>query len=431
MESALLTHGSARASDEPIGFSEAMSVAQFGTVLADASEALRADLYEKIDQVLAYSRRHYIDYQGKTHEREDLQGIVQATRTDPVTERAHLELLQCLFALRAGNLGLEQVQGPFGVSAVAELIQNRMDLFAHHRAPSAQPDRDRDLREGLIAKAYRLFRARGEIAKEYYRVSLIDGLAWYRTETLLPRAEVDALALPEWVFRTLMRYSDGPAEDLGSLVSAAVRRCIEQTGDSFALVGELMSAIANDPSIKVDTAVLTCPRGVGLDATDTISQKPSGTYFCCITRFRDGVETPEEEAAKACKSARAAIRGRMLQLKAKATRNCFHPGLLNGVDVEKAYDYMIYANEDAHYPGHKVARVYTGGRAPILIELPERGIKLPGGLCDLRCFRFRGDGEVQLFGIDEEQWLIRFAHVLKLVLEETYRLRALVNQAED
>jgi hypothetical protein len=403
---------------------------QFDASLKKLGPEERARFYRQLEQVLAYSRRHYIDYQGKTHEREGLQALRASCEESTTLESEHAELLFALYSLRCANLGLEQIRGIFGVGAVNRLIEQRLDLYAGHGSERARAVLATEAL-GPVARAKALFAARRDVDTTHYRVSLIDGGAWYRTEALLPREEVASAELSQAALLALASFCDLSAEriqaDVHVAAATAAHNCVKTREVLAPLLEPFMQAIADDERIRVDTAVLTCPTGLGLDEPAAIGQPAdSSEYFRCHIVFRAGVEAPEGLGPKVTGSARKAIRGRMFQLKRKAIKNCFHAGVLFGVDVEKAYDYMIYANEDSHYPGHKVARVFTGGRSPIKLTVPERNIDLPRGLSDLRCFRGRESGEI--FSVREQRYIIRYAELLETMLRETLRLGALVSR---
>lgn len=412
---------------------DSRTVQEFSQGLASLTPSNRAAFYRSLEQGLAYSRRHYIDYGGKTNEREDLQALRAACEASPEQEALHAEFLFSLYLLRSANLGLEQVRGTFGVPAVMHLMEQRLDLYAVHDSKLAQ-EALRSSTLGLGRKAKILFAARAEVSTGHYRVSLIDGKAWYRTEALLPRVEVAAAPYSKDFLLALASFCDWPEErmraDVAGAAVMATRRAIEQHGELAPLLAPVMQAIVDDPHLGVDTAVLTCPAGTGLEAPSLLAEPiDSPKNFRCFVVFRTGMEPPDMES-KATTSARKAIRGRMFKLKRKAAKNCDHASLLFGVDVEKAHDYMVYANEDTHYPGHKAARVFTGGRASIKLTVPERNIDLSRGFCDLRCFRGREGAKI--FTVNEERWIIRYAEVLQVMLTETLRLGSMTsNEVEE
>ena len=417
----------------PLLLEDCQTVAEFRVIRDSFSGQERAAFYQQLEQVLLYSRHHYIDYEGKQNEREDLQELRAKCLGSREFEEEHLEFLFCLYVLRMGRLGLEQVKGHFGLPAIRRLVQGRLELYDLHGSPKAA----RALataKLGWGARANLLYQARVEVDEQYYRVSLIDGKAWYRTEALLPRSVIAstppadgiALALAEWSGLSLEQVQTREDE----AIRLAVGRCLDRHGALEPLLSRVLQAIVDDERVPLDNAVLTCPAGLRLDEPGELGeQQELKKYFRCYTVYRTGLECPEALPEKVTSSARKAITGRMFRLKQKAVKNCFHAGPLAGVDIEKAYDYMVYANEDTHYPGHKVARVFTGGRSPIRIRVPERNLDLPLSMCDLRCFR--GREQARLFTVDEERFVIRAAELLQVMLCETFRLNGLVSVEEE
>lgn len=257
---------------------------------------------------------------------------------------------------------------------------------------------------------------------------MIDGRAWFRTEGAMAREDIDTEHLTPDVEEVLAEVFGAPAARTAhDRLRAATRTAVETDGDSCSVVRAVMRAALADPVLRADHVTLTCPMGDLLDRPEEMTT--SGAFFT-ETQLRDGIELAdhaEQLGHESAEQLHRTIRARMLKLKRGAIRSLYGPGCLQGQFVEKHGGHMLFRNEDAHYRGHRSIGCSSGGRASFALRHTADGAErtMTPMIGDFRVVRMSHD-EALTFTADELPQVIRYGEWLRVVVEETYRLGAVV-----
>jgi hypothetical protein len=380
---------------------------------------------------IVYSRHHWLRYKGEYRIRAELRSILEALQTvQPAAwDDEEAEYLLSLFALSTANVGLDELRDRVDTSAVREALEERFDLYAtvadNREIPGRRP-------QGLVALAARVSEMRPVVERSNHLYSIIDGKVWYRTEGLIPRAEVDVDHLTETVERVVaVDFGIRAGAPAAERLREATRACIADFGDSAPLVRAIMAATLADEVLRADHVTLTCPMG---DLLDTPELMTTSQAFFTETQLRDGIdlgEYAERLGHESSEQLQRTIRARMLKLKRGAIRGLYAPGCLQGRFVEKHGGHMLYLNEDAHYRGHQSVGVHSGGRASFSMRYQRDGEnrELTPMVGDYRVVRMSHD-EQDLFTVSELVRVIRYGEWFRVVVEETFRQGRVVRRDE-
>ncbi len=391
---------------------------------ADSDTAVR--LLTHGERVLLFSRHHWLEYHGTQYDRQGLSSAFSsASAVAPADWSAEQgELIFLLYILGTANLGLEQVEAVLSTRQVAELVSSREALYGSGLSEDGQERDARRAKQRTLAElAYGLRDLRYEAERRSYRYSVIDGARWRLTEGLLPRADVATEEVPGSLLDRLGVTGTG---------TAALRRAttayIEQDGHAERAVREVMRFALEDSGLGVDHVTITGPKQVGFPASECLGERDN---IYRRTEVRDGVDLKEFEAQLGHDSPERLTRvigARMQVLKLKSAKQFFGSGCMGGEGSEKFGDYMIYANEDSHYLGHKNGGISTGGRAPIALEFQRDGaaVDLPGIFGDFRAVRL-SHAEEDRFDVLGLARVIQYATWLGAILNTTYEKGAAIS----
>jgi hypothetical protein len=323
-------------------------------------------------------------------------------------------------------VGLEQLKEVITLQELRRTLEHRLCSYLD---ALGQP---RSVSEPLtiVVLGLRLRELRAQVERFYYRYSIIDGDAWYRTEGLIPIAGVDFETLPLPVSELLCAQYGTAAGGTKKRLQAAADLALGRDGCVAELIRGIQRAAVSDPALRVDHATVTCARG---DMLDRVEQMTGSSAFFTETVLRDGLDLADFAGQIGHDSPdrlRRTTRARMLKLKRSAIRNYFGPGCLQGQWVEKAADYMIFNNEDAHYRGHRSIGCSTGGRAAYSIRYHRDGEdrELPPMTGDFRVVRLSHDPQEAFTGTDLIH-VIRYSQWIKVILEHTFRKGGIVEAA--
>lgn len=390
-------------------------------------------LRNRVQRILIFSRHHELLFEGQQHKRDDF-----VARTDEIGgtsprnwSETECELMLCLSVLATARIGLEQVDRELSAESVRDILEKRISLYGHHGAYAGPVPTD------LHELAETVVKQRTDVETRHYRYSIIDGAVWFRDEGLmlkqavrpwwmLPRNFVDEIS-EAFAIRT-------PGADLADarrFIAETVEKSLDELGETWPVIEALLGSMVHDSEFAIDHATVTCPRGIGLArpaAWGASTDFFSGTVMCSETdlaRYQEQLGHADEHKL------RATLRARMIKLKRKATRNYFHPGCLQGEWVEKAADYMIFHNEDAHYRGHRTVGCHTGGRAAYALRLSGSDMDepLPPMFGDLRVVRLDHDPKLR-FTAEALKEVIACSQVVARILEATFERGGVVEQLE-
>ncbi|MFC9636756.1 hypothetical protein ACFTY8_48355 [Streptomyces mirabilis] len=292
-------------------------------------------------------------------------------------------------------------------------------------------DPDEAAPQALLDLAFRVARMRALVEETHELYSIIDGRAWFRTEGVFPRGDVDRSVLPvpaEEALATLPGSGDGTST--ADRLAAVTRKAIAQNAQSASVLRAIMGAALKDPVLRADHVTLTCPMGNMLDRPHEMTTSQA---FFTETQLRDGIELADYAQRLGHDSddqLQRTIRARMLKLKRGAIRSLYGPGCMQGQFVEKHGGHMLFRNEDAHYRGHQSIGCSNGGRASFALgyRLAEGTEKvLTPMVGDFRVVRMSHD-ERDEFTVDELKHTIRYAEWIRVVVEETYRAGAVIRR---
>jgi hypothetical protein len=389
-------------------------------------DARSEPLFVECERVLTYSRHHWLEYDGRGHDRKALQEAYAEARAVPPKgwTSQQSELIFLLYVLGVARVGLEQVPGMLSTDAVSSVITTRDRLYRDALTTStagvdAQPRTLTEIAQELPAE-------RRLVEDAYYRYSRIDGERWYRTEGLLPKSNV---CLDELPGELLAELEVQPGDDAcAATLRAVALRTIEKHGTLEPAVAATLRCAVRDPSLGVDHATITCPKQVRFPAREHLGEREN---IFRRTELREGLDLSEfEDQLGHASEVRLAkvIGARMAVLKLKASKQFFGSGCLGGEALEKSGDYMIFHHEDAHYPGHKNAGCSTGGRAPIPLVFAREGeaVDLPGIFADFRAVRLSHD-EAARFDVAGLARVIQYSAWLGALLNTAYETGAVVS----
>lgn len=389
-------------------------------------DARGEQLFVECERVLTYSRHHWLEYDGRGHDRKALQEAFAAARAVSPARWTTLqgELVFLLYVLGVARVGLEQVPRTLSTDTVLSLIETRDRLYQEAlTAASGVTAESRTFTE----IAQQLPVKRRLVEAEYYRYSRIDGERWYRTEGLLPKSNVCLDALPG---ELLTELEAQPGDNDYAATLRAVAVCtIEKYGSLEPAVAATLRCAVRDPLLEVDHATITCPKHVRFPAREHLGDR---AHIFKRTELREGIDLTEfEDQLGHASEARLAnvIGARMAVLKLKAAKQYFGSGCLGGEALEKSGDCMVFHHEDAHYPGHKNAGCSTGGRAPIPLAFARDGeaVDLPGIFADFRAVRLSHD-EAARFDVAGLARVIQYSAWLGALLNTAYEAGAVVSQ---
>ncbi|GHH77807.1 hypothetical protein GCM10018781_52030 [Kitasatospora indigofera] len=404
---------------------EADTADQFRTAVAAApDEHCLAGVLDACLRPLVYSRHHWLVYKGEYRVRADLRSAFESCRQrDPREwDDEEADLMLSLFALDTASTGLDDLVDRVDSAAVREVLHARHALYTGVVAPAERaPD-------GLLALARRVEDLRPVVQRTHELFSVIDGRAWFRTEGVLPQADIDTERLTPAVHEVLVEVFGQPAGPAASdRLRAATRTAVATDGDSASVLRAVMRAALADPVLRADHVTLTCPMG---DMLDRPHEMTTSDAFFTETQLRDGIELgdyAEQLGHESTDQLHRTIRARMLKLKRGAIRSLYGPGCLQGQFVEKHGGHMLFRNEDAHYRGHKSIGCSSGGRASFALRHATGGAEqvMTPMIGDFRVVRMSHD-EDQTFTAAELPQVIRYGEWLRVVVEETYRLGAVL-----
>jgi hypothetical protein len=406
-----------------VDLTAARDAADLRALVGDPGSPAAAELFTRCDRLLVFSRHHWLVFRGEYRVRADLRAVVDDLRGRPPADWAddEAELLLCFAALDAAAVGLEQLREVITATEVRGVLTTRLGSYL---AVLGQVPRDLG-RLGLLELADRVRELRPRAEELCYRYSDIDGKAWYRAEGLIPRSRVDHATLPLTLGAVLRdAHPDLPEGPAADRLAAATAATLAQHGETAPLLRLIMAAAVLDPDLRVDHATITCTRGYLLDTPELMTGSEA---FFTETVLRPELDlSPYAEQIGHDSDARLqkTVRARMLKLKRKATGAFYGSGCMAGRFVEKGADFMIFRNEDAHYRGHQSVGCSTGGRAAYPVRYERDGVRheLPPMMGDFRMVRLSHD-PAQLFTPDELVHVIRYAACVRVVVEETLRLR--------
>lgn len=413
-----------RVADPPLDLSHADTGGQLRDLVSSPEAGcLMDDLFDRCGQLLVFSRHHWLKFRGEYRLRADLRSILDDLRSrSPQTwEDDESELLLCCYALASAAVGLEQLREVITAQEVRHVLDIRLSSYLE--ALGQVPRSPETLR--LVGLALRVKALRPQVEQLYYRVSNIDGEAWHRAESLIPRRAVDTQTVPAPLAAELA--AGGGPLGLDELLPTATRVVLDEHGHSAPLLRAIMRAAVTDPALRVDHVTITCPRGYLLDTPELMTGSEA---FFTETEIRPDVDLDsyrEQIGHASDDRLRKTVRARMLKLKRKAAAGFYGAGCLHGQFVEKGADYMIFRNEDAHYRGHQSVGCSTGGRAayPVRYRIGEDDRELPPMMGDFRVVRLSHAPE-DLFTAAELVHVIRYAACVRAVVEETIRLGGVV-----
>lgn len=412
----------------------------FHLVGIDTAADLRAALTDTADahcvngvldacmRPLVYSRHHWLTYKGEYRVRADLRSALEAVRPRPPHEwdNDEADLVLTLLALDSSSVGLDELRDRADSAAVRDVLHDRHTLY------SGVVTEAQEVPATLLEFAQCVERMRAVVLESHEPYSIIDGRAWYRTEGLIPRTEINADRLTDDLADVLVTgFGTSPAASPDKQLRIAARTAIAEHGDSAPLVRAVMRAALADPVLRADHVTVTCPMGDMLDRPHEMTT--SGAFFT-ETQLRDGLdlgEYTERLGHESTDQLQRTIRARMLKLKRGAIRSLYGPGCLQGQFVEKHGGHMIFRNEDAHYRGHQSIGCSSGGRASFVLRYDRDGVEqaLTSMVGDFRVVRMSHD-ECDTFTARELRQAIRYGEWIRAVVEETYRTGAVV-RAQD
>jgi len=284
---------------------------------------------------------------------------------------------------------------------------------------------------GLVELADRVSALRSAVERTHFLYSIIDGKAWYRTEGLWPREQVDFDTLTSQVDAVLAAFGAPAGQGRLERIGQATRACLAEHGHSAPLVRAVMGATLQDDVLRGDHVTLTCPQGDLLGSPELMTTSEA---FFTETQLRDGLDLSiyrERIGHESADQMQRTIRARMLKLKRGAIRGLYSPGCLHRRFVEKHGGHMIFRNEDAHYRGHQSIGCSSGGRASFALRYvrDDEERVLTSMVGDLRVVRMSHD-ERDIFGGHELAHVIRYGEWIRNIVEETYRHHQVVRKAE-
>ncbi|TKA00309.1 hypothetical protein [Actinacidiphila oryziradicis] len=393
-------------------------------VAAAPDEHCLAGVVEACLRPLVYSRHHWLVYKGEYRVRADLRSACESiSRRDPLAwDDEEADLMLTLFALDCASTGLDDLVDRVDSAAVRDVLHARHALYTGVVDPTEQPPGT------LLALARQVERLRPLVQETHELFSVIDGKAWFRTEGAVPRGEIDTVHLTPTVDQVLTEVFGEPAGPAAhERLQAATRTAVAADGDGASMVRAIMRAALTDPVLRADHVTLTCPMGDMLDRPHEMTT--SGAFFT-ETQVRDGLELGDYAERLGHESAdqlQRTIRARMLKLKRGAIRSLYGPGCLQGQFVEKHGGHMLFRNEDAHYRGHQSIGCSSGGRASFALRHTTGGTEqtMTPMIGDFRVVRMSHD-EDETFTAGELPQVIRYGEWLRVVVEETYRMGAVV-----
>jgi hypothetical protein len=359
-------------------------------VRSERGDDLWQDVLLQSRRVLMYSRHHWLKYTDGEFDRQGFKSATEAIAEAGPAEMSprDAQLMFCLYVLGCANLGLEQVAKVLSTESVEQLVESRWSSYI---SVIGCPDDLGEREPTLAERARRLREMRIALERTHYRYSVIDGEQWFRDEKLMPRNAVGLDEVPECFCRP---SDDGQSR--ASLRAASLER-IERGESLEEFVVEIMRHALADEQLGIDHITLTAPRKLGSIPQEDLHQR-ANIYRRTETRTGLDLDSYEAQLGHASdERLKRVIGARMQVLKLKAAKQYFGDGCLAGEALEKSGDYMIFFNEDAHYPGHRNAGCSTGGRAPIPLMLERGGERLsfPGIFADLRAVRLSHDPKLR------------------------------------
>lgn len=383
-----------------------------------------AGIFDACLRPIVYSRHHWLRYKGEYRVRADLRAALESlqSRTPRDWDDEEADLLLTLYVLDTANIGLDELRDRADCAAARDALLERHALYAAVAAPSETAP------AALLDLALRVAQLRLIAQETHEPYSIIDGRAWYRTEGLIPRREIDTSRFTESVQRVMSTLSEAPSDaSARELLVNATRSALARDGESAAVLRALMQAALDDPLLRADHVTITCPMGDMLDRPHEMTT--SGAFFT-ETLLRDGIELGEYAGRLGHDSAeqlQRTIRARMLKLKRGAIRSLYGPGCMQGRFVEKHGGHMLFYNEDAHYRGHQSIGCASGGRASFALRFrrDDAEHELTPMVGDFRVVRM-GQDECDLFDADGLRHTIRYGEWIRIVVEETYRSGAVL-----
>ncbi|WP_157435695.1 hypothetical protein [Actinospica robiniae] len=400
---------------------------QLRAALAELTEDALAALFDRCARPLVYSRHHWLRYKGEYRVRADLRGAMEELRTRPPSawDDEESDLVLTLLALDRAQIGLDDLLDRADSAAVRDALLTRAARYAEALGDgAAEPP------EAVLDLAGYVDLLRPRVQESFELFSLVDGKAWYATEGLFRREEIDLDHLTpsmEHVLDALYGEAPGGADARSRLIEAT-RAAVAADGDGAQIVRAVMHAALLDPVLRPDHVTLTCPLG---DLLDRPHEMTTSAAFFTETLLREDLDLAdhaEQLGHDSVEQLHRTIRARMLKLKRGAIRSLYGPGCMHGRFVEKHGGHMIFFNEDAHYRGHQSIGCSSGGRAAFALRYPGADgaeLALTPMIGDFRVVRMSHDAQ-DVFAPGELPRAIRYGRWLCTVVEEIYRLGAVL-----
>jgi len=403
-----------------LGIDQAKEFRDFCAANPDALDSI----FNACTRPVVYSRHHWLSYKGEYRVRADLKAEVELARTaEPASwDLAAVDLLLALFVLDIAAVGLDDLPESASSAAVRETLLARHRLYSGALGTAEEPPAT------LVELAHAVSRTRSQVEVDHELYSIIDGKIWYRTEGVIRRDEIDPQDLTPTVASALGELAaraDG--QDVGDWLRAITGAAVAESGESAGVLRVLMRAALVDPLLRADHVTLTCPIGDRLDRLEEMTT--SDSYFTETQLHADVVLDEDRLGHASEEQLQRTIRARMLKLKRGAIRSLYGPGCMQGQFIEKHGGHMIFRNEDAHYRGHQSIGCSSGGRVSFGMLCPEGcpQQEITQMVGDFRAVRMSQD-EADVFQADDLRHLLPYAHWIRTVVDETFRLGAVVKR---
>ena len=400
---------------------------EFRRFLASSSDDFAIeDFIYRCNHTLTFSRHHWLMFKESYVERADLKKILSnmASIHPSAWNEDETKLAIILYSLSTALIGLEQLTHEITLKSCRDVLEERYSSYMLALGQAAVKINE----ISLISLSEKIARLRPLVENYYYRISIIDGKAWHRTEVLSLKSALGHSPTPE-LDAVLEEYDADSRLGLFERIKIASINCIKKYEKLSPLLLDFMQVVLSDDSISPDHVTLTCPRGESLLCPHAMNANPSQHFYTdtLIKSDLDLSEYAEQLGHQSLDRIRRITQARMYRLKHKAVNNFYYDGCLFGQMVEKSMDYMIFRNEDSHYPGHRNIGCSTGGRAAFSIEYTHQDtvMSLPPMLADLRVVRLSHAPE-RTFNEKELLTLIWYSEIFKSAIQVAFNLGAVV-----
>jgi hypothetical protein len=403
------------------------TVEDFTKWLAGLDEAERREFLEKSDETLFFSRPHRLNFKDKEYDRQKFKELFEnaISGNRMFDDKDLMEFVACLYLLSLARIGLEQIKPELTLDKVKDIIMERATFYKNNGSKTATSIVENYKESGLVISADNLRIAREEIEQMFYRYSIVDGEAWYRTEALIPKSDILPVSLDKDLIEKYSQWtnykidSEASENETIKFLFDVTKGCLESENETKKLIKILLVHIAEDKQLNIDFSITTVPKGTNLNKLEVLGMDENvNKDFVNLIVMKEGIDflTPENKAY---------IQECFFSTKQKYMKLYFHPGRYNGQFIEKGGDYFIVFNGGAHRQQHKMVRLSTAGKVPITINVEEKGIYLPPMISDLRCIRMSTDPKDR-FSEEMLKRVIAYSKIEKVILESTYKLGGLV-----